>query len=570
MSDVTYYKSQLTSAKTQLANLKNKLIVARRSGADTSSLQSQVDRYQNLVTDLTAKVVASNDASTKSTDKLSSTLTNSLKESGVSTSDIKKSASDYTSSVSDTISSTITDISASVSDLATASVANLASSAKSAASSLFGSSNSSTAVLSSAKADVGKSETDSKLKSISSDDTTAIAETVAFVTKPVTETVSSAKSAESETIKETVPTTGQLASEVKKLKESGSDGSLSSAISGISNDLSSKLKATSEYANSVKNNVTDSNNGLLTSISGSVKDSIESTIKFASPVTGTLAATITAGKDLTNQVVDMLPSPVGKYITKTTNDFLQEQSAAILGDKLNSLKNVAKILPGVTDTSNLWTIIQGLGGSYSKAVDKNSGKDLSGKFGSTNSSTADALYAAANTICNNINRPDSYNYSQNKDLFDTLLQLAASLGMTDLITQLSKCTNGENSYFDSRSKELLKSLTRSTATKGDVNTYNTLVKIIGPANVSEAKKDLAILAANTSSTTAKSDVSVWKETSEILGIKSDAVVSSSTPVGSAYSGTSVALMSASNTDIVDSIISSDDRALIQASVFQYA
>lgn len=571
MSDLAYYEKQLEENKSTLSTLKTKLTSLQRTGGDTSVIQEQITKVQSLVSSLTSKVAAlQQESSSSSSDSLTSSLTDSLKSAGVDTSSASSTASSYLSSVSDTVADTLSDIAASATDLASTSVSSLSSAAKSAASSLFGSSDSTAAALSSAKADTGTAETDSKIRSISSDNNTAIAETVAFVTKPVTETVQSAKSAETTVTKETVPTTGQLATEAKKLKENGSDGSLSSTITAISNDLSSKIKSASEWATETKNGVTTENGSLLDSVSSTVKNGISSTLEFASPVTSTASSVITAGKDLTKQVVDALPTPVGKYITKTTDDFLASTSASLLGSKLDSLKNIAKIIPGVTDTSSLWSIVQGLGGSYSSIVDSLTGKNLSKTMGSANSTSADALYSAANTICNNINRPSTYNYSQNKDLFDTLLSLAAQMGLTDLLTQLSKCTSGQNSYFDSRSKNLLKSMTRQVASSGNVTGYKALVEVIGSANVSDAKKDVAILAANTSSSDAKEDSSTWTDTVTMLGFTPMSVVQGSTAVGDAYSGTTVSLMSASNTTIIDSVIPSDDRALVQASMYQFA
>lgn len=585
MADLTYLKQQLEQNKTLLSTYKSQLASLQRTGADTSAVQEQITRITSTVSDLTNKVAtlsakevsstsssaASDAISAIKSGSLSDSLTESLKDAGVSSEEAYKTASEYASSFTDSVSDTLTEISNSATDLASASVANMSSAAKSAASKLFGSSdNKTSAALSTAKADVGTAETDSKIKSISSDNNTAIAETVAFVTKPVTETVQSAKSAETSTTKEEVPTTGQIAAEAKKLKDEGTtDGSFSGTINAISDDLSSKIKEASTWYNETSGGITSTIGEYASTAESTIKGAIDDTLEFASPVTGTLSSAITAGQTLTKNVLDRLPGPVSKYISSAASNFVQDTTKSILGDKLSSVQNIAKLIPGVTDTSSIWSIVQGLGGKYSKVIDSLTGKDLSKSMGTANSSAADKLYAAANTICNNINKPSTYNYSQNKDLFDTLLQVATDLGLTDLVTQLSKCSNGENSYFDNRSKELLKSMTRTVAKTGNNTNYQTLVKVIGPANVSDAMTDIAVLAANTSKSDAKEDASTWSDTVEMLGYKPSSVVLSSTAVGDAYNGTTVALMSASNNTIVDSVMSSEDRSLVQAAMYQY-
>ena len=568
-----YYKQQLAASQSAYTTTQNKYQALRRkyaslpqaefeSRADVKTLKNTLQRYQKNIKSLSSKISSGIDKQIDNTkDAMMSSIKDNLKASGVSEDAVKNAIGSKSEEMMGALNKEISNISNDVvSKLSSSSVGSLSSGAASAVSKLF-SSDSGTlkvnAALGSSKSDVGTAETDSKIKSISSDDNTAIAQTVAFVTKPVTESVTSAKSAATSIKKEPIPTEGQIAAEVAKLKASGeTDGSWSSTITSITNDLSSKIKSSSFSTD------------FIASV-GEVSSGINNTIEFASPSLSPIKSVIEAGADLTKSVVDALPDSVGRYVNSRVDSFAKETSASILGDKLSSMKNIASLLPGVTDTTTLWSILGGLTGTYPQQKN-NAGKDMRGTFGNTDADTATVIYQAANTICSNINRPDSFNFAQNKDLYDALLQLAANLGLTDLIAQLMKCMSGENAYFDKRTLNILKSCAKDAAGRGDIHTYKAITSGIGAFNVSDAKKDMAVIAGNITKQYIKEDKLEWESTLDALGIEGSDIVSKMTSVGNAYDGAIVSLMSATDTTIIDGITTGPDRALIQASMLSYA
>jgi hypothetical protein len=580
MATQEYYKQQLAAANASLATYKNNLQQYKRVYANLSQAQ-----FNNLpdVKQLNANIARTNATISELTSKVAGAVSSVTDTASKQLSELAGGNSDLMS----TISAKVSEVASAATDIGAKSISSIASGAKNLASSVFGSSGSSVsgnAALASAKADVGKSETDTKIQSISASDTSAIKNPVAFVTKTVTETVAATSSAIDNSIKQLIPSTGQLAAEAKKLQQQlGTDGGMMSTITGITNDLSSQLKNNIPAMASSMQAITGSAAATVRSVASSVgtvvqtgiasadilKNTISSTISFASPIVATTSSVIRAGAELTSSVANLIPNAIGGALGVNDPRITNALTSMLADTKIGSLANLSRKLDGIADTTDLWSSLLGLNGSYPTAVNAG-GVSLANKVGNNDASFVNKLYALAGTLCDNIVQDEAYNKSQDKDLYDILLGLTGSKGMSDLLSQLSKCSGTSGSLFDSRSLNLLRNMTPSIAKKGDIRTYAAIVGAISAANVISAKTELGVLAANVTTSVAKATGSMFSDLVSGMGFGTTKdIVTDSTPAGDAYNGKSVALMSSSNTVFIDSAIGTADRSLVQASMSVY-
>ena len=562
-----YYKNQLAKAKSDYAEAMTAAQQANSKGDITTALQqrSKADKAQKLIDELSAKVNSMGGDS-----------------SAVSMGDYSM-LSDLTSGATNMLSS-VTESMMSSASLGMKSISDLASKANDSIKSLFTSDASKlkeNAALASAKEDTGQKETDAKIKSLSSSDNTAIVKPTAFkagggngigATKNVPQDAGATE----------VPKTGQLAKTAQELKEKdNTDGSWLSTIKSSSKDLQDNIAAASK---NVSDTVTSAKTAVGDSINSEVGEVKEMTKVFSTavqPVTGAITDAISCGSGIANSIADALPGSVGKYVKAGYSTALQTASNRILGDKAATVSTLAGLLPGVTDTSNLWAIVGGLSTNTEDTLFDKDGNIITGTGGNT-ASDINALFAAASKVCSGVTSPNATSQNQQQTLFDALMGVAGQKGASDLISKLAACTgsSGDQSLFTSSTVSVLQSCLNTSSSKGDVNTTSAIVEAIGGQNVSSAKKLVTTLVGNMDSKSAKEVVNSGKTRSESpsplktimdeCSITVESLTSTDTPVGSALNATDIAIMSSNNNVIIDSMIGTDTRSLAQAALFAYS
>lgn len=561
-----YYKNQLAKAKSDYAEAMTAAQQANSKGDITTALQqrSKVDKAQKLIDELSVKINSmGGDANAVDTEDYSIL------------SDLSSSTSDMFSSVTESLMSTAS--------LGMKSISDLASKANDSIKSIFASDAAKlkeNAALASAKEDTGQKETDSKIKSISSSDNTAITKPTAFkagggngigATTNVPQDVGETE----------VPKTGQLAKTAQELKEKdNTDGSWLSTLKSSSKDLQDNIAAASK---SVNETVTTAKTAVGDAIGSAVSEVKEMTKVFTTvtqPVTGAITEAISCGNNIANSIADALPESVGKYVKAGYASALQSASNKILGSKAATVSALASLLPGVTDTSNLLSIVAGLSTNTADTLLDENGNVISGTGGNT-ASDINALFAAASKVCSGVSSPNATSQNQQQSLFDSLIALAGQKGASGLLSQMAACTgsSGNQSLFSSSTISILQSCLETSSSKGDVNTTSAIVEAIGGQNVSSPKELVTTLVGNMDSESAKkivNDSTTGNASSPLqtimneCNVTEESLTSKPTPVGSALDATSIAIMSSNNNAIIDSMIGTDTRSLAQAALYAYS
>ena len=562
-----YYKNQLAKAKSDYAEAMTAAQQANSKGDMTTALQqrSKVDKAQKLIDELSVKVNSmGGDANAVDTEDYSIL------------SDISSGASDMFSSVTESLMSTAS--------LGMKSISDLASKANDSIKSIFASDAAKlkeNAALASAKEDTGQKETDSKIKSISSSDNTAITKPTAFkagggngigATTNVPQDVGETE----------VPKTGQLAKTAQELKEKdNTDGSWLSTLKSSSKDLQDNIAAASKSVNETVTTAKAAVGDAINSAVGEVKEMTKVFSTAVQPVTGAITEVISCGSGIANSIADALPESVGKYVKAGYTTALQSASNKILGSKASTVAALAGLLPGVTDTSNLWSIVSGLStGTADTLLDEN-GNVISGTGGNT-ASDINALFAAAGKVCSGVSSPNATSQNQQQSLYDSLMALAGQKGASGLLSQMAACTgsSGNQSLFTSSTISILQSCLDASSSKGDVETTSAIVEAIGGQNVSAPKELVTTLVGNmdtesakkivNASTTGNTSSSPLHSIMNECNVTVESLTSTPTPVGSALDATSIAIMSSNNNAIIDSMIGTDTRSLTQAALIAYS
>ena len=562
-----YYKNQLAKAKSDYADAMTAAQQANSKGDMTTALQqrSKVDKAQKLIDELSVKINSmGGDANAVSTEDYSIL------------SDITSGASNMISSVTESLMSTAS--------LGMKSISDLASKANDSIKSIFTSDAAKlkeNAALASAKEDTGQKETDSKIKSIASSDNTAIVKPTAFkagggngigATTNVPQDVGETE----------VPKTGQLAKTAQELKEKdNTDGSWLSTLKSSSKDLQENIAAASKSVNETVTTAKAAVGDAINSAVGEVKEMTKVFSTAVQPVTGAITEVISCGSGIANSIADALPESVGKYVRAGYASALQSASNKILGSKASTVAALAGLLPGVTDTSNLWSIVAGLStGTDDTLLDEN-GNVISGTGGNT-ASDINALFAAAGKVCSGVSSPNATSQNQQQSLYDSLMALAGQKGASGLLSQMAACTgsSGNQSLFTSSTISILQSCLDASSSKGDVETTSAIVEAIGGQNVSAPKELVTTLVGNmdtasakkivNASTTGNTSSSPLHSIMNECNVTVESLTSTPTPVGSALDATSIAIMSSNNNAIIDSMIGTDTRSLTQAALIAYS
>ena len=562
-----YYKNQLAKAKSDYADAMTAAQQANSKGDMTTALQqrSKVDKAQKLIDELSVKINSmGGDANAVSTEDYSIL------------SDITSGASNMISSVTESLMSTAS--------LGMKSISDLASKANDSIKSIFTSDAAKlkeNAALASAKEDTGQKETDSKIKSIASSDNTAIVKPTAFKAGGGNG-IGATTNVPQDAGETEVPKTGQLAKTAQELKEKdNTDGSWLSTLKSSSKDLQENIAAASKSVNETVTSAKAAVGDAINSAVGEVKEMTKVFSTAVQPVTGAITEVISCGSGIANSIADALPESVGKYVRAGYASALQSASNKILGSKASTVAALAGLLPGVTDTSNLWSIVAGLStGTDDTLLDEN-GNVISGTGGNT-ASDINALFAAAGKVCSGVSSPNATSQNQQQSLYDSLMALAGQKGASGLLSQMAACTgsSGNQSLFSSSTISILQSCLDASSSKGDVETTSAIVEAIGGQNVSAPKELVTTLVGNmdtasakkivNASTTGNTSSSPLHSIMNECNVTVESLTSTPTPVGSALDATSIAIMSSNNNMIIDSMIGTDTRSLTQAALIAYS
>lgn len=562
-----YYKNQLAKAKSDYADAMTAAQQANSKGDMTTALQqrSKVDKAQKLIDELSVKINSmGGDANAVSTEDYSIL------------SDITSGANDMLSSVTESLMSTAS--------LGMKSISDLASKANDSIKSIFTSDAAKlkeNAALASAKEDTGQKETDSKIKSIASSDNTAIVKPTAFKAGGGNG-IGATTNVPQDAGETEVPKTGQLAKTAQELKEKdNTDGSWLSTLKSSSKDLQENIAAASKSVNETVTTAKAAVGDAINSAVGEVKEMTKVFSTAVQPVTGAITEVISCGSGIANSIADALPESVGKYVRAGYASALQSASNKILGSKASTVAALAGLLPGVTDTSNLWSIVSGLAtGTDDTLLDEN-GNVISGTGGNT-ASDINALFAAAGKVCSGVSSPNATSQNQQQSLYDSLMALAGQKGASGLLSQMAACTgsSGNQSLFTSSTISILQSCLDASSSKGDVETTSAIVEAIGGQNVSAPKELVTTLVGNmdtasakkivNASTTGNTSSSPLHSIMNECNVTVESLTSTPTPVGSALDATSIAIMSSNNNAIIDSMIGTDTRSLTQAALIAYS
>lgn len=561
-----YYKNQLAKAKSDYAEAMTAAQQANSKGDMTTALQqrSKVDKAQKLIDELSVKVNSmGGDANAVNTEDYSIL------------SDITSGASNMISSVTESLMSTAS--------LGMKSISDLASKANDSIKSIFTSDAAKlkeNAALASAKEDTGQKETDSKIKSIASSDNTAIVKPTAFKAGGGNG-IGATTNVPQDAGETEVPKTGQLAKTAQELKEKdNTDGSWLSTLKSSSKDLQENIAAASKSVNETVTTAKAAVGDAINSAVGEVKEMTKVFSTAVQPVTGAITEVISCGSGIANSIADALPESVGKYVKAGYASALQSASNKILGSKASTVAALAGLLPGVTDTSNLWSIVSGLATDTKDTLLDENGNVISGTGGNT-ASDINALFAAAGKVCSGVSSPNATSQNQQQSLYDSLMALAGQKGASGLLSQMAACTgsSGNQSLFSSSTISILQSCLDASSSKGDVETTSAIVEAIGGQNVSAPKELVTTLVGNMDTASAKKIVnaSTTGNTSSPLhsimnecNVTVESLTSKPTPVGSALNATSIAIMSSNNNMIIDSMIGTDTRSLTQAALIAYS
>ena len=562
-----YYKNQLAKAKSDYADAMTAAQQANSKGDMTTALQqrSKVDKAQKLIDELSVKINSmGGDANAVNTEDYSIL------------SDITSGASNMISSVTESLMSTAS--------LGMKSISDLASKANDSIKSIFSADAAKlkeNAALASAKEDTGQKETDSKIKSIASSDNTAIVKPTAFKAGGGNG-IGATTNVPQDAGETEVPKTGQLAKTAQELKEKdNTDGSWLSTLKSSSKDLQENIAAASKSVNETVTTAKAAVGDAINSAVGEVKEMTKVFATAVQPVTGAITEVISCGSGIANSIADALPESVGKYVKAGYASALQSASNKILGSKASTVAALAGLLPGVTDTSNLWSIVSGLStGTADTLLDEN-GNVISGTGGNT-ASDINALFAAAGKVCSGVSSPNATSQNQQQSLYDSLMALAGQKGASGLLSQMAACTgsSGNQSLFSSSTISILQSCLDASSSKGDVETTSAIVEAIGGQNVSAPKELVTTLVGNmdtesakkivNASTTGNTSSSPLHSIMNECNVTVESLTSTPTPVGSALDATSIAIMSSNNNMIIDSMIGTDTRSLTQAALIAYS
>ena len=519
-------------------------------------MSSQVDKLQESITSqVNSKLGLASD---------SSTVSKSL-----------QSVTDSISSPSNKLNQTVASAASDAGNLLKGGVGSLTSSVSDFANSVFGKTTNASQALAnrSQSQDKGEQETNSKIKSLASDSAEAISKPVAYVTKSVDDVVTGASTlSQGNGVKDGISSMSETAKN-NLSKATGtdinSDSALTSAIKSVTNGFSSAVKGGSNAISSMKEKI-------VSPTVSTIKDSVSSFTDGIKETVGSIGDTLDIGgsasalKDLNKTVLDTLPAPVADMISSKEDDFINKTVNDVTQGKMDQISNILSALNGVKSDDVLNSTLGVLSNKYPNITDSE-GLDVTKLTGNQSMDVVERMFSAAQGICNIKSLNDTYlNYSDNKTLYDALLDLAGQYGITQLIDDLSQC--GKNSsahYFDQQSIDTLRNVCKTATENGDPFTYRSAQNAAGKSNINTDAEDLIKLNANMVDD-GYDNTKAYNEILKDAGTSVQQLITAN-KVGdnTILDSTKVTVMCASNNSIVDNAISTDNRTLIQQSRVLY-
>lgn len=421
--------------------------------------------------------------------------------------------------------------------------------------------------LNSIKSDIDnvKKEVQSKIKTLASDSAEAIAKPVSFVTKPVTDTIKGADTNPLGNIQDNLLGSGLTDSLANLSKVTNTP------INSIGDATSSITNVANSFTNNIHNSIGDFSGGITGAIGNTIggidnalMGSITGTLDTIKDITG-IDKIVSAGRELTNSALSVLPGPLAEYISAGSHNFINDTMHELLGDKLGSVNYILEHLSGLGADASIIDKVLNLGNGSIYSALTNGGRPVDSIFGNNSSSFVMALYRAAQLLCGDIVIPDALtDYRHNKDLHDVLIQIATDAGLKDLVEQLKKCKEEETSYFDDRTVTVLQNRLPDVSYRGDTNMYKTVQEVLGPSYVSNSENDIMKLIANMKDD--KTNIDNVKAIMKSAKVSTDDLIKTKTYLGDdveVYSGKKVVVLTASGTGFVDGATGSDTRKLIQ-------
>lgn len=247
------------------------------------------------------------------------------------------------------------------------------------------------------------------------------------------------------------------------------------------NAVTGNLQAANVSGSNIVNNIYTEN----VSISSILSPVKEITTDVASLLNPYNTANIVASN------LDYLPNSLKSYISVNTGTTVANTTASAL----NSIGNVFGVnnLAGATQTVS--NILNRYSNTYYSQASSNGGyvNGISSYTGDT--ASFNTLINLASSLCSSIgNSVNTIDYSTNKNLYDTLIQLACEMGLGSIANMLLNCLDTDE-LFDSRTKQILGDIARNSAMRGD--TYSTSLSFqYANSYINNPKSVLTTLVAN--------------------------------------------------------------------------
>lgn len=602
------YQKQQSQAIDSYYATQAKITQMKRSGASEEQIQAQqqkAEHFQNLTNSLTTNIAVS-----KTVDAASNAVQNIIDNAASSVTTMIGGITDTTNNVVNSVNNTMSQLSDTASkllktsetmiDKASQSVKDLLAADNGGIDKLFGGDAKTTEnanKLATPAADKGQKEADAKMKEVNAEDaSSAIAKPVSFVTKQVTEVVSGTTSAVSTVSKETIDTTSKLGKSLKGtgisdvqsaigkvsndlVKQtsaatssignfvSSATGTIDNIISSVASGVTSTISGTTDYISSSIKGITNGTDGLMSSVMSTAKSGITATKSFVTPIMEAGNSIIETGHSISSQIASAFPESIGKYINSASDSYFNSLTDKLANSKLGNVSKILAKLDGVSEKGDILSTFASLKGLYASNTDADGNPIASN--GSADSSTSDKLYKLAQQLCGDgITNNSGKDFSFDKDFYDMLMALAADLGMSDLIKQLADCGSSKN-YFDSRTLNMLKSKLPDVSKSGNPTALSGIVDTVGSHNVSKFSDKIKVLIGNTTSDTAKEQQGVISRLIENANVSAKSLCESASSVIKSFDAKSVALMTSTNTTVVDKAIGKDNRAMIQATLLAY-
>ena len=473
-----------------------------------------------------------------------------------------------------------------------------------------------TKALADAKANKGQKETATKVTEISPDQHAAMQQSVAVVTKPVTEVTTNTKSAPVDQKKEELPKDGPLSKVGEKIKATtGKVASMTDAVKSVTNEISANVRKATSVVNGVKSKITETVNSVKSVVSetvGTVKNTVKGAIdtvrtaanevvgtaagivssvtqgitSFTNPIVGTITDTISAGKALTDELASSLPGPLGQFVSAKNAAFFNKITNKVANNKLMKVNAALNSLNGLATSDKLTNavgtvLLKHVGKKYANITDS-TGLSLSHVFGDNDKDVISKYYDQLVRLCPDLTMPENIvDYGNNKTLFDALLNLLAGSGASDLLGQLISCPASNSLYFDDSSVKVLQDAALTARQNGDVATYYTILGKLGRENMPNIREDLVVINANNDKDNAAETAPIYRDICTKGGVTFENLLCAQpasnisaaveptrrSSLTKMYDGPMVQLSCVGNTYITDQIMGADMRKLVQASIY---